>query len=193
MDPSDEIGRRERFERTALPYLDQLYRVAARLSGRDEARDLVQETVLRAFRTFDSFRPGTDCKAWLLTILYSVFINRYRRRRREPELLPEAELESEFHRRISPGTPEQELRMLRQAAMEDRSPEVRGALDRLPESFRSAILLVDVEELSYEEAASVMGCPVGTLRSRLFRGRKALFVALSEYASRAGYLKPSRF
>ncbi len=166
-----------------------LYGTALRLIHKPEdASDLVQETFLRAYRTFDNFVPGTNARAWLFTILYSVFVNRYRRERRGPESVPLHEIEERFLDKMREGSgPDSGVRLL------DGCPDdvVESALRQLPESFRSAVLLVDVEELSYEEAASAVGCPVGTLRSRLFRGRKLLFVQLREHARKAGYLRNS--
>ncbi len=185
-------GLRAQFEQTALPHLRRVYNVALRLARRPEdASDLAQETYLRAFRTFDSFRPGTNCRSWLFTILYSVFINRYRKRKREGEQVPVEILEQDFHRVMATEFREAEWKALRAANLEAHGSEVAKALEELPESFRVAVLLVDVEGLSYEEAAEALQCPVGTLRSRLFRARKLLFVALRDYAQRAGYLKTS--
>jgi len=179
--PQPLHDRRARFETEALPLMPVVYRVARRLRWAEEdAKDLVQETYLRAYRTFDAFQPGTNCRAWLLTILYSVFINRYRKAQREPEFVPADE------ERLADTVPDEgQLPDMSQVS----SAEIDAALTRLPEPFRAAVLLVDVEELSYEEAAQALSCPVGTIRSRLFRARKLLFAALQEYARKAGYLK----
>jgi RNA polymerase sigma-70 factor, ECF subfamily len=172
--------RRSAFERLVTPLYSALYRVARRLGGGDdEAPDLVQETCLRAFRTFDAFAPGTNAKAWLFTILYSIAINRGRRRRLEPETLPGDEIDRLFAAHIA-GQPDGGSRQWTEA-------EVARAVDDLPEPFREAVLLVDLEELTYEEAAGALECPVGTLRSRLFRGRKLLAISLADYAARAGF------
>ena len=139
----------------------------------------MQETFLRAYRTFENFRPGTNCRAWLFTILYSVFLNE--RARQRPTLLSAEQLDT--------------------VAADDRdlapvdspwSQEVERALARLPGAFRAAVLLVDVEELSYEEAAAVAACPVGTLRSRLFRGRKLLGAMLRDHAREVGFPSPTK-
>src|SRR5687768_11794736 len=172
--------KRIRFEATALPFMGALYATALRLSRRPEdASDLVQETYLRAYRTFDNFAAGTNCKAWLLTILYSVFVNRYRKAQREPRSVSIDELEKGYHAWLTAdGAANSPL------AFDGRvtDGQVEDALRQLPESFRSAVILVDIEELSYEEAAAALGCPVGTLRSRLFRARKLLSSALRGYA-----------
>lgn len=172
--------RRRRFEKTALVFLPALFRSARRLTrDSDRAKDLTQETCLRAYRTFDNFRPGTNCKAWLLTILYSIFVNQYRKERREPRTIAiEEPLDERFAESLA-AAPSEPTRWS--------DAQVVGALDALPESFRSAVILVDVEELTYEEAAAALRCPIGTLRSRLFRARKALSLSLREHARRAGY------
>lgn len=181
----DPQERRARFESTALRFLDAVYGFALRLTREpEEAKDLVQETLLRAYRTFDGFRPGTNCKAWLFTIVYSIFVNRYWKRRREPKMVSVDELEEKFHRAL-PAVSSQRSEPGGPPVWTDR--DVEEAFGNLPESFRAVVLMVDVEELTYEEAAKALDCPVGTVRSRLSRARKALFVALQDYARRAGY------
>jgi RNA polymerase sigma-70 factor (ECF subfamily) len=180
--------RRQRFEATALPLLSAVYAYGIRLSRNAEtARDLVQETFLRAYRTFDNFRPGTNCKAWLFTILYSIFVNRYWKRRREPKTVPLEQIENRFQASL------QATDAVRAAGRNPvwTDPDVEAALDELPEDFRATVILVDLEELTYEEAAAALGCPVGTVRSRLSRARKLLYSALEEHARRAGYLRES--
>jgi RNA polymerase sigma-70 factor, ECF subfamily len=179
--------RRAQFEAEALPLMPAVYRFALRLTRKPEdARDIVQDAYLRAFRTFDNYRPGTNARAWMFRIVYSVFVNRWHKDRRESSISIE-ELEERFPRVIAAEDPAAVRERLSARSGEWAHPEVDEALGRLPEAFRSALLLVDVEELSYEEAAAALGCPVGTLRSRLFRARKALYVALREFATRAGY------
>lgn len=177
---------RTQFEAVALPLMPSIYNAAWRLVHNEhDAADLVQDTYLRAFRTFHNFRPGTNCKAWLFTILYSIFINRYHQQRRRPILVTLDELgdvvadpsaQAEFARLLSDGTIQWE------------DADLNEALKRLPEEFRLALLLVDVEGLTYEEAAGSLECPVGTVRSRLARARKALFESLQEYARDRGFL-----
>jgi len=172
--------RQKEFESTALPFARSLYGTALRLTGRaEDAPDLVQETFLRAYRTFDNFRIGTNPKAWLFTILRSVFANRYRRERRQPLMVPLEGLEERFGRLASEAPP----------SAEPAAEEVNRALAALAVEFRLAVLLVDVEGFTYEEAAAVLGCPVGTVRSRLSRARRALFVKLRDYARKAGYAR----
>ncbi|HEX9755340.1 MAG TPA: sigma-70 family RNA polymerase sigma factor [Gemmatimonadales bacterium] len=186
---ASEADRRRRFEVTALPFMREVYNAARRLTLDDDtAADLVQETYLRAFRTFDSFRPGTNCRAWLFTILYSVHINRWRKTKRELGPLPVDEIEERFSLWLHETGAEDPLA---DAAIwgPEWSQEVEAALRALPETFRSAVLLVDVHELSYEEAAATLDCPVGTVRSRLFRARRLLAATLQDHARRAGFLK----
>ena len=148
---------RSRFEQEVFPHLRSVYNTALRLARQEaDARDLVQETLLRAVRTHDGFRPGTNARAWLFTILYSVFINRYRKAQRAPDLLSTEDLEARFHEELrQPGPP---------GVHASTAVEVERALAALPEAFRAAVVLVDLEELTYEEAAAVAECPVGTLK-----------------------------
>jgi len=170
---------RARFEQEVLPHLTPVYNTALRLARSDpDARDLVQETMLRAFRTYDGFTPGTNARAWLFTILYSVFINRYRKARRDPDVLSMDDLAARFHQEFQAPVASE----VRPAT----AAEVERAVMALPEAFRTAVVLVDLEDLSYEEAAGVMDCPVGTLRSRLFRARRLLADALRTFAPAIG-------
>jgi len=180
------------FERVALPQRSYLYKVASYLTKkRARAEDLVQETYLRAFRFFDKFEPGTNCKAWLLSILRHLFVNRYRHRKNQPEMVDCKCLDELFE-----STVEQE------EMMERRDPEnlllwnlmheeVEDALNELPADYRRAVNLVDIDELSYQEAAEVMKCPIGTLRSRVSRGRRMLETALKDYAKKQGLIRRS--
>jgi RNA polymerase sigma-70 factor, ECF subfamily len=170
------------FEREALPHLDAIYGAALHLArNRDDANDLVQETILRAYRFFHQFSPGTNCRAWLLTILYNAFRNGYRRGMREQAAASAAEFEREIengtvtgdHARNNPET-------IVLGGLLDH--EVESALDALPEEFRAAILLVDIQELSYQETARVLDVPIGTVRSRLSRGRAIMRRALQAFA-----------
>ena len=179
-----------RFEAAALPFTDALYNKALHLTGRPEdARDMVQETFLRAYRKFSSFKEGTNCKAWLFTILHSIFVNKYRKEQREPDTVSIDELEETFQRTLADRDWETNFAALTRSEVDWQEPEVNHALEKLPEDFRSAVLLVDVEGFTYEEAAAVLGCPVGTLRSRLFRARRMLFLELNDYARRMGFLR----
>ncbi|MFQ5850073.1 MAG: sigma-70 family RNA polymerase sigma factor [Candidatus Binatia bacterium] len=171
------------FERVALPHLSHLYTSAFYLTKeRAEAEDLIQETYLRAFRFFDKFQPGTNCRAWLLSILRNLFINRYRQKRQEPEMVDWENIDQVYDSMVEQGEKAEKANpegLLFSQLMDE---EVEKALWELPEEFRTAIVLVDIQELSYEEAAKVMECPVGTVRSRVSRGRRILQVALRDYA-----------
>ncbi len=170
------------FEETALPVAPALYRTARRLTSRPEdASDVVQETMLRAYRTFHGFQPGTNARAWLFTILHSILANDWRRRKRKPEEMSLEAVEERFAGALRASGADAESALL---ARIDASPEIDAALKSLPEEYRAAVLLVDVEELTYEEAADILRCPVGTVRSRLHRARKLLFAALHDYARR---------
>ncbi len=171
------------FERVAIPHLPSLYTAALYLT-RDEhaAEDLVQETYLRAYRFFHKFEAGTNCRAWLLSIQRHLFINSYRQRKTEPEFLDWEKIDQDY-----------ELFAVSEKTNSENGfssgvmgPEVEKALRELPEEFRTAIVLVDIEELTYEEAAQVIGCPIGTVRSRLSRGRRILQLALKDYALERG-------
>ncbi len=181
--------KRDQFEALALPFTKSIYNTALRLTHRPEdASDLVQETCLRAYRTFSNFTPGTNCKAWLFTIMYSVFVNRYRKEQREPKSVSIEELEEKFHRSLAAAEWDSHLA----PNPGEMGTEVDRALNQLPESFRLTVLLVDVEEMTYEEAAAILNCPVGTVRSRLFRARKLLFLELQQYAGEKGYARSAQ-
>jgi RNA polymerase sigma-70 factor, ECF subfamily len=183
--PAAEADKRESFEREALVHLDSLYRVALRLTANAaEADDLVQETMLKAYRAWDQFQRGTNAKGWLLTILRHAFINEYRRRTRHPETV---DLDA-----IEPFSVFEELQDDDpQGTFFDRivDDEVLRAIDELPEQFRETAVLSDVEGLSYEEIARVLDVPVGTVKSRLFRARRLLQQKLYNYAVGMGYIK----
>ena len=183
---------RAEFEREALPHLDALYGTAIRLTRNErDAEDLVQDALLRAYRFWHRFEQGTNCKAWLFKILTNTFINRYHKRRRETEVAIAAANEEAVTQDI----------LTREASHAARDPEgalasrmlsddVQRALDAIPEDFRLAVLLCDVEEFSYKEIAEIMECPVGTVMSRLYRGRRLLMRALHDYAVEQGIIKP---
>jgi RNA polymerase sigma-70 factor, ECF subfamily len=188
--PSGEqvSDRRRAFEAEALPHAHRLYAAARRLAGAGiDAEDLVQETFLRAYRTYDNFTPGTNCRAWLLTILHSIYVNRVRRMRHEPQAQPVESLELHAQRALRDEDWEVPLLAAAAAGKWGASPTVREALRRLPEEYRTTLVLVDVEELTYEEAAAALDCPVGTVRSRLSRARRQLALALADYARELGY------
>jgi RNA polymerase sigma-70 factor (ECF subfamily) len=180
---------RELFEREALPHLDALYAAALRLTrNADDANDLLQETILRGFRFFHQFTPGTNCRAWLLTILYNIFRNGYRRGAREQVAASAEDFErwadTDSVHSSAPANPEQ---IVLEGVLDH---EVEQALAALSEDFRTVILMVDIEELSYEEAARVLELPFGTVKSRVSRGRASMHRRLQDYAVARRLKKP---
>jgi RNA polymerase sigma-70 factor, ECF subfamily len=180
--------RRKRFEDEALPHLDALYTMALRLSRNpDDANDLLQETVLRAYRFFHQFESGTNCRAWMLTILFNNFRNGYRKSTREQPAASaeefERKLENESLRGEAGGSNPETI--LSGQGMEG---EVETALAGLPAEFREALLLVDVEELSYLEVSGVLNVPIGTVKSRVSRGRAIMRDMLASFAKERGII-----
>ena len=182
----DDASKRRAFEEEALVHLEVLYGRALRLTGGDEARseDLVQETVLKAWRAWDSYETGTNCKAWLLTILRNAFINEFRQRKREPDPVDFDDVE--------------ERPVWSQLRQEDPSgefferiidDEVVEAIEALPETFRVPLVLSDLDGLSYEEISEELDVPIGTVKSRLHRARQRLQEELFEYAKSMGYVR----
>jgi RNA polymerase sigma-70 factor, ECF subfamily len=179
----DDADQRERFVREAWPLLDQLYRAAwNHTHNHSDAEDLVQETMLKAYRSFDQFSPGTNIRAWLNRILVTTWINRYRSLQRRPDEVLTGQLtDLEFNstvRRSSIASASAELLALEMLA----DDEVKAALAALPEGQRIAVYYVDVEGCRYAEAAALLAVPVGTLMSRLHRGRRALRQTLVDRA-----------
>jgi RNA polymerase sigma-70 factor (ECF subfamily) len=185
--PEVDAGARERFEELALPHLDSLYRSALRMTRNDsDAEDLVQDAFVRAFQFFHQFQPGTNFRAWLFEILTNTFINQYRRRTREPEKVSYEEGEDFYlyNQLVENGDSElgnPERLVLQKLQYED----ILAAIDRLPEDYRMAVTLSDVEGFSYKEIADIMGFPIGTVRSRLNRARHMLQRVLWGYLQEA--------
>lgn len=194
--PSDTATTRERFEAEALPHLDAVYRFALRLTGSpDAAQDLVQETYLRAWRAWAQYTPGTRALSWLFTICRNVYL-----RSREREQRHERVVGAEAPRLDATGGGETVANPL-WSATNDTDPEgsffaelldetVLAAIDELPEEYRTAVILSDLEGLPYQEIAEVMDVPVGTVKSRIFRGRRRLQERLYAYAVEMGYIGP---
>jgi RNA polymerase sigma-70 factor (ECF subfamily) len=176
------------FQRSSLEYMDPLYNTALRFCGNDkDAEDLVQDTYLKALRFRDKFQDGTNLKAWLFKILTNTFINKYRRKVRERRVIDDgvdlvANPEEPSVRGYSRQDPEREY--LQRVLGED----LQRALASISEDFRMAVILSDVEEFSYKEIAEMMDCPIGTVMSRIFRGRRLLQKQLLDYAAAHGHL-----
>ena len=175
---------KQAFEKVAFEHVDRLFGTALKLTRNPtEAEDLVQETFTRAFQHFNQFEQGTNFKAWIFRILVNTYINGYRRKERAPVLVDFAEMEPVYEEAV------QEMSFLNQPAeslydlLDD---EVKQALERLPEEYRVVLLLASVEGFSYEEIAKMVGCPIGTVMSRLFRARALMRKSLVEYAQERG-------
>ena len=180
------------FEREAMPHMRSLFGAAMRLvRSPDDAADLVQETMLKAYKAWDQFEQGTNCKAWLFRIQTNAFINRYRRRVKEREILEGPERQAAEHNLVH--LPSKRATLDPEGEMVDRTlgDEVLKALDLVPEDFRTVVMLSDVEGFSYKEIADLCEIPVGTVMSRLFRGRRILQEQLFAYAVEAGVLHPT--
>lgn len=185
---------RERIEKVfhdeAMVHADALFGAAMRLTrSHRDAEDLVQDTLLKAFMHFDKYRPGTNCKAWLFKILTNTFINRYRKNQRERVYLIDDDESRPLAERIE-SRPESEFEPREESPLQNIQrlfgDEVGSALQRVPVDFRMAVLLADVYDFSYKECAEILDIPIGTVMSRLYRGRRLLRAELAEYALHTG-------
>ena len=187
-------AKRSDFESIALPYLDALFGAACRLTRNPrDAEDLVQDAMVRAYRFWDSFEKDSNCKAWLFKILTNTFINSYQKKKRGREVLNAAVTEQ----KATDGVLVQQgsiagrdpHRLLVERAISD---QVTSALEALPSDFRLAVVLCDLEGLSYKEISEIMDCPIGTVMSRLYRGRRLLKKALHSYAVEEGIIRSDK-
>ena len=177
---------RARFAEMAMEHMPALYTAALRMTRNPaDAEDLVQETYLKAYRAFDSFSAGTNLKAWLYRILTNTYINSYRAAKRRPEVSDVEDVEDLYlYHRLAPGDGTRSAEEEALAGFTD--DEVKAAIEALPESFRIAVLLADVEGFSYKEIAEITEVPIGTVMSRIHRGRRALQKTLAEFAQERG-------
>jgi RNA polymerase sigma-70 factor, ECF subfamily len=181
-----EIRKQEDFNEEIIPHLDALYNFGLRLtSDPNDAEDLVQDTIVKAYRFFDSYEKGTNAKAWLFRILKNSYINNYRKKSKKPQEVDYDEVASFYEsiRAERTETSDMEDKMFRELIDDD----ISNALDEIPEDFRTVVLLCDVEDFTYEEIANMLDVPIGTIRSRLHRGRNLLKAQLMDYASKKGY------
>lgn len=175
------------FEAEAIPHIDALYNFALRMIGDpDEADDLVQETMLKAFRFFDKFEKGTNCKAWLFRILKNTYINEYRKVSKQPNKVDYEDVQN-FYENIK-ATEVKSQHYEEDAFSRLLDDDISSAITELPEDFRTVIILSDIEGFTYEEIADFIDCPIGTVRSRLHRARKMLYAKLYDYAKDKGFV-----
>lgn len=189
-DTAPEGSKMQVFQDTAMPYIDELYAGALRYTKNErDAEDLVQETFLKAYNNWERFKQGTNCRAWLFTILTNTFINKYRRKKKEREILNADDLrpiEQFFFNRENTDFYDGPDRELIRGSF---SQDVKDALESLSDEFRTVVVLTDLNDFSYKEVAHILGCPVGTVMSRLFRGRKMMRRALVDTAYERGIIR----
>ncbi len=182
------LKRQKEFEVEAIPHMQFLYNFAYRMTGNEEdAKDLIQETYLKAFRFWDQYQPGTNIRAWLFKIMKNSYINKYRKATKEPGKVDYDEVQNFYETVRDESFETSDLQEhIFENIFED---EIIEALGKLPEEFRTVVILADIEGQSYEEIAKFLDIPIGTVRSRLHRGRKMLRKELYEFAKRKGYIK----
>ncbi len=180
--------RHKEFEQQTLPHIEVLYNYALRTTGnKEDANDLLQETFLKAYRFWDKFEQGTNLRAWLFRIMKNTYINLYRKKVKEPDTVDYGAIESYYNLIRDQNSDDNDLQeKIFDQLLDD---DVSNALESLPEEFRTVVILCDIEGLVYEEIAEFLQIPVGTVRSRLHRGRKLLYAKLYDYAKKRGFIK----
>ncbi|MEX0844688.1 MAG: sigma-70 family RNA polymerase sigma factor [Balneolaceae bacterium] len=182
----DELKKQKDFDDEIIPHMDALYNFALRLTtDPNDAEDLVQDTIVKAYRFFSSYEKGTNAKAWMFRILKNSFINNYRKTSKKPSQVDYDEVSSYYETIRGESTETSDLESLMFREMMD--DDLSEALSHLPEDFRTVVLLCDVDGYTYEEIANMLDVPIGTIRSRLHRGRNLLKTELLEYARKRGY------
>ena len=184
--------KKKEFESAALEHIDSLFNFGMRMTGnREAAEDLVQETYLKVHRFSHTFKEGSNLKAWLFKILRNTFINSFRKKIKEPKSIHYDEIEDFYlFNKIKNNNNKEEIDNINEGNVyEFFEDEVKNAVNNLPLAFREVVLYSDIEELSYGEISEIVGCPIGTVKSRLFRARKLLQKSLWNYANERGYLK----
>lgn len=182
----EEAQKQKDFNEEIIPHLDAMYNFALRLTtDPNDAEDLVQDTIVKAYRFFSSYEKGTNAKAWLFRILKNSYINNYRKQSKKPNHVDYDEVSTFYESVRAEQTDTSDLEDLMYREMMD--DEMSKALARLPEDFRTVVLLCDVEGFTYEEIANMLDVPIGTIRSRLHRGRNLLKDELVNYADKRGY------
>jgi len=180
--------RHKEFEQQTLPHMEVLYNYALRMTGnKEDAKDLLQETFLKAYRFWDKFEQGTNLRAWLFRIMKNTYINLYRKEAKEPDKVDYEEIEGYYNLIRDQNSDDNDLQQKIFGQLLD--DDVSKALESLPEEFRTVVILCDIEGLAYEEIAEFLQIPVGTVRSRLHRGRKLLYATLYNYAKKRGFIK----
>ncbi|MFN0157747.1 MAG: sigma-70 family RNA polymerase sigma factor [Bacteroidota bacterium] len=187
MTTSTKTEKHSEFEREALPHMDILYNFALRMTSNGlDAEDLVQETYLKAYRFWDKYEKGTNIRAWLFRIMKNSYINRYRKESKDPETVDYDEIKDFYNTVREEGADPNDLQESLLGNLLD--DDVTNAVASLPDDFRTVVILSDIERLTYEEIAEFVDIPLGTVRSRLHRGRKLLRAKLLEYAKNRGYV-----
>jgi RNA polymerase sigma-70 factor (ECF subfamily) len=178
------------FEAAAMPFVDALYNTAYRMTrNAEDAEDLVQEAYLKAYKYYDKFEEGTNFKAWLFKIMKNTFINNYRKKQQAPPQSDFADIEESFESQVSEEAG-QKIKNPEEELLEDvLDGDIQRAIDELPPDYRMVVLLADLENFSYKEIAEILDVPVGTVMSRLYRGRRLLERTMLEYAHDHGYIE----